>query len=138
VVTIDMGRKQGADVPLSRGGELGPHPTSAPRSTSVPVASSSIHQFGHNRHGPKTGGLAPFRTSRDPSNTTSPGPRHLGPSIRLATIDIEIGWGLCPFFLGEDGSPSNTKSPGLRPTSIPSGILIMPHGHWPKIGGCAL
>jgi len=89
LVTIDMGRKQGAAVhaPFA-GGELGPHPTSAPRSTSVPVASLSIHQFGHNRHGPKTGGRAPFRRSRDPSNTTSPGPRHLGPSTRLATIDM--------------------------------------------------
>ena len=27
-------------------------------------------------------------------------------------------------FRGQAGSPSNTKSPGLRPTSIPSGILI--------------
>jgi len=29
-----------------------------------------------------------------------------------------------PFFLGGAGSPSNIKSPGPRPTSIPSGILI--------------
>ena len=29
-----------------------------------------------------------------------------------------------PPFLGGVGSPSNTKSPGPRPTSIPSGILI--------------
>ena len=27
-------------------------------------------------------------------------------------------------FMGRAGSPFNTKSPGLRPTSIPSGILI--------------
>jgi len=29
-----------------------------------------------------------------------------------------------PFFLGVAGPPSNTKSPGPRPTSIPSGILV--------------
>jgi len=30
------------------------------------------------------------------------------------------------FFGGEAGSPSNTKPPGPRPTSVPSGILIDP------------
>jgi len=32
--------------------------------------------------------------------------------------------GLCPHFERGAVSPSNTKSPGLRPISIPSGILI--------------
>jgi len=50
--------------------------------------------FGHNRHGPKIGGCAPFS-------------------------------------LGGAGSPSNKKSPGSRPTSIPSGILIHP-AVWPQ------
>ena len=37
----------------------------------------------------------------------------------------KIGEGaLPPFGDGRAGSPSNTKSPGLRPSSIPSGILI--------------
>jgi len=31
-----------------------------------------------------------------------------------------------PLFVGEAGSPSNRMSPGPRPTSIPSGILIHP------------
>jgi len=36
-----------------------------------------------------------------------------------------FGGGLRPLFWGRGaGSPSNTKSPGLRPTSISSGILI--------------
>jgi len=37
----------------------------------------------------------------------------------------QLGRGLCPL-LGEGrvGSTANTKSPGLRPSSIPSGILI--------------
>jgi len=34
--------------------------------------------------------------------------------------------GSAPFCEGGAGSPSNTKSPGPRPTSIPSGILIHP------------
>ena len=43
----------------------------------------------------------------------------------------EIGWGGCAFFLGVAGSPSNTKLPGPRPTSIPSGIL-MHAAVWPQ------
>jgi len=42
-----------------------------------------------------------------------------------------------PPFLGKGAvSPSNTKSPGLRPSSIPSGILvhraIWPQWKWPE------
>jgi len=33
-------------------------------------------------------------------------------------------WGLYPFLGRWAGSPSNTKLPGLRPTSIPSAILV--------------
>jgi len=44
---------------------------------------------------------------------------------RLATIDIGQKFGLCPLGRGRGGSPSNTW-PGLRPTSLPSGILIHP------------
>jgi len=34
--------------------------------------------------------------------------------------------GAVPRFWGGAGSSSNTKSPGLRPTSVPSGILMHP------------
>ena len=45
----------------------------------------------------------------------------------LATIDMGQKVGGCASFLGEGaGSPSNTMSPGLRPTSVPSDILIQP------------
>ena len=46
---------------------------------------------------------------------------------RLATIDMgrKVGGGCCATFWGA-GSPSNAKWPGLRPTSVPSGILIHP------------
>jgi len=44
----------------------------------------------------------------------------------------KIGWdGAVPFFWGGAGSPSNTKSPGPRPTSIPCGILVHP-AVWPQ------
>ena len=38
----------------------------------------------------------------------------------------KTGWWCVPSVLGVAGSPSNTKSPGPRPTSIPSGILMHP------------
>ena len=46
----------------------------------------------------------------------------------LATIDMgrKVGGLLCPFFERRAESPFNTMSPGPRPTSIPSGIVIHP------------
>jgi len=53
----------------------------------------------------------------------------LDPSSRLATTDMgqKLGGG-CALFWGELGpqSPSNIMSPGLRTTSVPSGILMNP------------
>ena len=50
---------------------------------------------------------------------------------RLATTDMGRKVGvLCPFPLGELG-PHNTMSPGPKPTSVPSGILIHP-AVWPQ------
>jgi len=37
----------------------------------------------------------------------------------------------CTLFLGGAGSPSNTNSPGPRPTSIPSDISVHP-AVWPQ------
>jgi len=45
---------------------------------------------------------------------------------RLVTIDMDRNWGLCPSGGGGAGSPSNTMSPGTRPTSLPTGNLIYP------------
>ena len=60
----------------------------------------------------------------------------LHPSSRLATINMGRKFGE-----GGAGSPSNTKSPGLRLSSIPSDILIHAaicrNRYGPKIGGCA-
>ena len=60
-------------MPLSRG-ELGPRLTQCGLEQVLlqyQVVSSSIQPFGHNRHGPKTGGCAPAMSS----NTTAPWPR---------------------------------------------------------------
>jgi len=42
----------------------------------------------------------------------------------------KIRWDGYAFFLGVAGAPSKTKSPGTRPTCIPSGILVHP-AVWP-------
>ena len=52
------------------------------------------------------------------------------PSSPLATIDMSRKLGAVPF-LGGAGSPANTKSPGSRPTTILSGILVHP-AVWPQ------
>ena len=43
----------------------------------------------------------------------------------------KIGWELCPFRGGGAGSSSNTMWPGLRPSCMPSFILIRPTV-WPQ------
>ena len=55
----------------------------------------------------------------------------LDPFSHLATIDMGRKLGLCPFLGKGAGSPSNTMSHGLRPTSILGGILIQP-AVWPQ------
>ena len=57
---------------------------------------------------------------------------HRDPSSRLTKINMgrKLG-GSAPFLGTEVGFPSNTKSPWLRTTSIPSGIFIHP-AIWPQ------
>jgi len=50
---------------------------------------------------------------------------------RLATMDMGRKGGCCAPSRGGVGSPSNTMSPGQRPTSVPNGILIHPTV-WPQ------
>jgi len=62
---------------------------------------------------------------------------------RLATIDMGRKLeGQSHFFWGGAGFPSNTMSPGPRPTSVPSGILIhpavWPQYTWAEVWGCTL
>jgi len=56
---------------------------------------------------------------------------HFNNSSAIAEMGDRAGakwaekWGLlCSFPHGGAGFPSNTKSPGPRPTSVPNGILI--------------
>ena len=49
----------------------------------------------------------------------------------LATTNTDRKLGAVPLGGGEAESPSNTMSPGPRPTSLPSGILIHP-AVWPQ------
>jgi len=98
---------------------------------------------GHNRHGPKRRGgcCTPFAGGQlGPCLTQCCLGQGLLPyQVAFSSIQLfgqnrhgpKIGWGLCPFLLGGAGSPSNTKSPGPRPTSVPSGILIHP-AVWPQ------
>jgi len=97
---------------------------------------------GHNRHGPKIGWgccalsreLGPRLVQCGLGRGLLPYQARLHPSTHLATIDMgqKLGEGGCAFFCG--GSwvcTSNTMSPGLRPTSIPSGML-MHSAVWPQ------
>ena len=104
VATIDMGRKEGAAVPLWR--ELGPRLVQRGlRRGLLPyqAASSSIQPFDHNRRGPKTGwgGCALFLgVAGSTSNTISRRPTSV-PSGILVTIDVgrKLG-GFAPFGVG--------------------------------------
>ena len=97
---------------------------------------------GHNRYGPKSGRLCPFLGELGSRLIQCDEGRgvyfrtkcRLHTSSRLATIDMsqKLGAGSgCALLLGITGSSSNTKSPGPRPTSIPSGILVHPDV-WPQ------
>jgi len=98
--------------------------------------------------GRKEGGLlCPFRREELGLHVTQCRLSRCLPRYQVASWSIQpfghdrhgpkIGRELCPY--GERaGSPSNTMSPGPRPTSVPSGILIhlAVWLHGPKIGGC--
>jgi len=138
VATIDMGRKEGAAVPLSR--ELGPRLVQCGLGRSLlpyQAASSSIQPFGHNGHGPKIGcgecalflgvaGSTSNTMSRRPRHTFVPSDSLMHPG-RLATIQMGRKFGALPPVLGRGAvSPPSTMWTGPRPTSMPSAILIHP------------
>jgi len=95
------------------------------------VASSSIQQFGHNGHEPKTGfGAVPFFLRElGPHRSQSPWAKpylhtkwHLSPSSRLPQQTLAENWGLCPFRGGELGPHLTQRR--LGPTAVPGCILI--------------
>jgi len=142
LATIDICRKELAAVSLSRWESGSPCNTIWPGPwvesyTSVP-SGILIHPvlFGHNRHGPKSGGCcAHFAGGWVAINVAWAEAYlstmwHLSPSSRRATRDMGLKLGAVTFG-GERGSTSNTMWPGPRPTSTPSGILIHPTV-WPQ------
>jgi len=84
-------------------------------------------------HRPKTDALPLDHTTNTKGGglrLVPPPPKYATASSHLATIDMgrKLRRGLCPLF-GEEMGPhltQVTKSPELRPTSIPSGILMHP------------
>jgi len=131
--TIDMNRKLGA-VPLLGGAATPSNTTSpGPRPTSMPSGILVYPAAWPQRILVANWGLCRFRGTAPnlrPQCRVGRGlPRtkwHLDPCSRLATVDVCQKLG-APLLSGEGaGSPSNTKSPGLWPTSIPSGILMHP------------
>ena len=114
-------------------------------------AVAEMSDRGHNRHGPKRGGLLyPFRGGKLGPRLTQCGLR--GGLLPYQVVSSSIQpfchnrhgpktGGCAPCRRGTE-TPSNTTSPGLRFTSVPSGILIRPavfhNRHGPKIAwGCA-
>jgi len=115
-----------------------PHVTCTDKSS----AAAEMGDRPHNRHGPTRGVglLCPFR------GEIGPRPIQCGLGRGLLPYQVEsssiqpsghnsqgpkIGWGGCAFFLGVAGSQWNTKSPEQRPTSIPSGTLVL-SAVWPQ------
>ena len=101
--------------------------------------SSDGRQFGHNRHGPKIGGLCPFLGGGgSASKTMWPGPRPTSIPSGILTYPAvwpqqkwAKNWGTVPFGGGGTRYPSSTMWPGRKPTSMPSAILIHP-AIWPQ------
>jgi len=143
VATIDTGRKEGGCCAPFSLGAGSPCDTMwpGPRSTSVP-SGVFIHPAvcPQKRMGRKLGAVPLLGVAELRPHLTQ---RRLGrlPLYKVASWSIQpfghnkhgpkIGWGLCPVFWGAGWIPSNTKSPGPRPTSIPSSILVHP-AVWPQ------
>jgi len=86
-----------------------------------------IHNIQWRRSPPNVGGSKPLRSPSNENKSPAVAENEMGD--RLATIDNrhgpKCGRLLCPC-RGGGWSPSNAMSPGPRPTSVPSGILIHP------------
>jgi len=126
----------------------GPRPTSVPGCTLIDPAIWPQHIWAKNCGAQPSfweGELGPHLAQCGLDRGPLPCQCHLDLTRRLATIDMGRKLGAPPPFWGGGWVPMipyNTKSPGPRPTSIPSGILIhpaiWPQQIWAKIGGCAL
>ena len=87
--------------------------------------------FGHNGHGRKLGGCAPFGTGAG-SHVKQCGQGRDLPLYKVASWCIQLfGHNRHGTKFGGAGSASNTMLSELRPTIIPCGILIHP-AIWPQ------
>jgi len=127
-----MGQKVGVPCPFL--GELDPHLTHCLLGRGLPlhqVASSSIQPFRHNRHGPK------IQRAAVPLWGVGPHLIQCGKGRGLSPYQVP-SWSMLPFghnrhgpkigvvpLLGR-GAGSPSKTPGPRPTSMPSFNLIYP------------
>ena len=105
-------------------------------------AVAEMDDRGHNRHGPKNvwgcapffwgGSWVPIEHKVAWAEAYLHTKWHLDASRCLATIEMgQKLRGSAPFLGRVDGSPSSTMWPRLRPTSMPSTILIHP-AVWPQ------
>jgi len=101
-------------------------------------AVAEMGKRGHDRHGPKRGGLlCPFRGQLGLRLCNVAWAEvyfrtkwRLHPSSRLATLDMNGKLGAVPL-LGGAATPPNTTPPEPTFTSVPGGILIHP-AVWPR------
>ena len=95
------------------------HPSSRLATTDMGRKLGDVHILGE---------LGPHLTQRRWAEAYLRTKCHLDPSSRLATTDMgrKLEGLHPPFGGGGAGSPSDTMSLGLRPTSLRSGILIYP------------
>jgi len=133
MATIDMGPKEGGGLLCPFRGRSYPRLTQCGlgRGLLPYLVASFIQPFGHNKHGPKLGGAVPIflgswisieqKVARGDAYFNTKW--HLSSFSRLATTEIAENWELCLFRCGRAESPSNTMSPMLRSTPVPSGIL---------------
>ena len=137
-----MGRKLGWPVPRFLGGEvgeLGPHLEQCGLGQDLPpyqVASWSIQPFGHNRHGPKIGGLSPILEEGVGHHPTQSGLGWGLPPYQVAS------WSIQPFCYNRHGSKTGPPfgrelGPYLTQSRLGRGLLpcqvsswsIQPFGH---------
>ena len=98
-------------------------------------------RFVHNTHGPNSEGLLPFPWGELGTRLTYCGLGQELPSYQVASWSIQsfghnrrgpkIGGRGAVLLSGGSGPLSDTMSPGSRPTSVPSGVLIHP-AVWPQ------
>ena len=133
---------------LGRG--LGPHLTQSRLGWGLPpcqVPVSSIQSFGHNKHGPKTGGWGGGTGS--PSNTKSPCTEadlhtkwHLDSCSHMSATDMGRKLGCAPLGKGELGPHLTQCGQGrlaedyLYTKWHPDPLSHLATIHRPEIGGC--